>query len=49
MLVPPNPGNTSAFGLLVSDVRRDVVRTLVRRETELDVDELERAWSTLED
>jgi N-methylhydantoinase A len=35
-LVPPNPGNTSAFGLLTVDVRTDYVRTSVARHTELD-------------
>jgi N-methylhydantoinase A len=35
-LVPPNPGNTSAFGLLTVDVRADYVRTCVARHGELD-------------
>ena len=48
VLIPPNPGNTSAFGLLVSDIKRDFVRTFVRSEEGLDVDELEAAWSGLE-
>ncbi|BBK33150.1 N-methylhydantoinase A [Stella humosa] len=30
VVVPPMPGNFSAFGLLVADVRRDLVRTRVR-------------------
>ena len=30
VLVPPNPGNLSAFGLQVTDVKRDYVRTFVR-------------------
>jgi N-methylhydantoinase A len=46
--VPPNPGNVSAFGLQVSDVRRDYVRTLVRAETTVDPDEVEAAWRALE-
>ena len=29
VLVPPMPGNFSAFGLLVADVRRDLVRTRI--------------------
>jgi len=29
VVVPPMPGNFSAFGLLVADVRRDLVRTRV--------------------
>jgi len=34
-LVPPNPGNTSAFGLLTVDVRIDYMRTCVARHSEL--------------
>jgi N-methylhydantoinase A len=49
VLVPPNPGNVSALGLQVSDVRRDYVRTLVRSEDEVDTVELETVWSELED
>ncbi len=48
VIIPPNPGNTSAFGLLVSDIKRDFVRTFVRGESELDAAELEAAWATLE-
>jgi N-methylhydantoinase A len=48
VLVPLDPGNVSAFGLLVSDVKRDLVRTFVRGEHQLDVAELESVWSTLE-
>ncbi len=36
VLVPPNPGNLSAFGLLTVDVRNDYVRTHVRRHDRLD-------------
>jgi N-methylhydantoinase A len=36
VLVPPNPGNVSAFGLLTVDVRSDHVRTAVARYAELD-------------
>jgi N-methylhydantoinase A len=48
VLVPQAPGNVSAFGLQVSDVRRDYVRTLVRRETEADGAEIEAVWAELE-
>jgi N-methylhydantoinase A len=37
VLVPVNPGNVSAFGLLTVDVRADYVRTAVRRHAALDV------------
>ena len=36
VLVPANPGNVSAFGLLTVDIRNDYVRTAVRRHSELD-------------
>ena len=36
VLVPPNPGNVSAFGLLTVDVRIDQVRTAVQRHDALD-------------
>jgi N-methylhydantoinase A len=40
-LVPPSPGNTSAFGLLTVDVRTDYVRTSVARHDELDCTRVE--------
>jgi N-methylhydantoinase A len=45
-LVPPNPGNVSAFGLLTVDVRNDYVQTVVSRHADLD---LARVRSTLAD
>ncbi|MGH3097401.1 MAG: hydantoinase/oxoprolinase family protein [Streptosporangiales bacterium] len=36
VLVPPDPGNVSAYGLLTVDVRLDYVRTQVSRQDELD-------------
>ncbi|GAA3440592.1 hydantoinase/oxoprolinase family protein [Planomonospora venezuelensis] len=36
VLVPPDPGNVSAFGLLTVDVKNDYVRTFVTRELSLD-------------
>ena len=48
-MVPPNPGNLSAFGLHVSDVKRDYVRTCVRQQSSHDAGELEAVWSALED
>ena len=32
VLVPPNPGNVSAFGLLTVDVRNDYVQTYVAKQ-----------------
>ena len=37
-LVPPNPGNVSAFGLLTVDVRNDYVQTHVAKHDSLDLD-----------
>lgn len=48
VLVPERPGNASAFGLQVSDVKRDYVRTLVRSESQADPAELEDTWGELE-
>jgi len=36
-LIPPTPGNVSAFGLLVVDLRNDYVQTLVQRHDRLDL------------
>jgi len=38
VLVPPDPGNLSAYGLLTVDVRNDYVRTAVSRHATLDLD-----------
>ncbi|KQS72149.1 hydantoinase/oxoprolinase family protein [Modestobacter sp. Leaf380] len=48
-LVPPNPGNVSAFGLLTVDVRNDYVQTMVTRHTALDADAVGTAFAALED
>ncbi len=47
VLVPPNPGNVSAFGLLTVDVRTDYVRTRVARHDELDYHAIEAIFTTL--
>ncbi len=47
-LVPPNPGNVSAFGLLTVDVRNDYVQTMVCRHTELDPAAVGAAFRALE-
>lgn len=36
VVVPPNPGNVSAFGLLTVDVKNDYVQTHVRKQSALD-------------
>ena len=48
VLVPRDPGNLSAFGLLTVDVRNDDVQTAVRRHRDLDPAEVERAYAELQ-
>ncbi len=47
VLVPPDPGNLSAFGLLTVDVRNDYVRTAVSRHAELDRAHVESVLAAL--
>jgi N-methylhydantoinase A len=47
-LVPLNPGNVSAFGLLTVDVRNDYVRTAVRKHAGLDPAETEKIFTELQ-
>lgn len=47
VLVPGNPGNVSAFGLLTVDVRTDYVRTCVARQSELDHRAMAAAYAGL--
>jgi N-methylhydantoinase A len=47
VLVPCNPGNVSAFGLLTVDVRTDYVRTSVARQSELDYAAIEASYAGL--
>ncbi|NDU73399.1 hydantoinase/oxoprolinase family protein [Actinomadura sp. DSM 109109] len=47
-LVPGNPGNLSAFGLLTVDVKNDYVRTRVVRDAELDPALLAGVYAGLE-
>ncbi len=49
VLVPRDPGNLSAFGLLTVDVRSDYVQTLVQRADRLDHDLVRRALDQLTD
>ncbi|MBT7291357.1 MAG: hydantoinase/oxoprolinase family protein [Rhodospirillaceae bacterium] len=48
VLSPPNPGNLSAFGLHVSDIKRDYIRTLVRQQSSANSAEIDAAWAELE-
>jgi N-methylhydantoinase A len=47
-LVPPNPGNVSAFGLLTVDVRNDYVQTVVSKHADLDLDRVKAVYADLE-
>jgi N-methylhydantoinase A len=49
VLVPPNPGNLSAFGLQVTDVKRDYMRTFVRLVCEGVASEVSPIWKALEE
>ena len=48
VIVPPNPGLFSAFGLLLSNIEHEFVRTYFRRSTEVGAGELETIYETLE-
>jgi len=48
VLVPPSPGNVSAFGLLAVDLKDDYVLTRVRRHDEVDPDEIAALFARLE-
>ncbi len=47
VLVPLNPGNLSAYGLLTVDVRNDYVQTAVSRQSQLDVGQLQAVFDDL--
>ncbi len=47
VLVPQNPGNVSAFGLLTVDVKNDYVQTMVSKHTTLDYAALQKTFDEL--
>ncbi|AXH96860.1 hydantoinase/oxoprolinase family protein [Ornithinimicrobium avium] len=47
VIVPPNPGNVSAFGLLTVDVKNDYVQTMVTKHATLDLAALDGAFEEL--
>ncbi len=49
VLVPPRPGNFSALGLLVADIRRDLVRTRVGTTAATTLEDLRAMLTTLRD
>lgn len=48
VIVPPNPGLTSALGLLFADVRYDFSRTRICRADQLDCAEIESEFAEME-
>ena len=49
VLVPPNPGTTSALGCLLVDVRHDLFTLLLGTVDDVDPDEVEEAFAELEE
>jgi len=49
VIVPPNPGHFSAWGMLTSDLRHDVVQTRVGRVDRFDPDGPAATWRSLEE
>jgi N-methylhydantoinase A len=47
-LIPPDPGNVSAFGLLTVDVKNDYVTTAVQRDDALDLERVTDIYARLE-
>jgi N-methylhydantoinase A len=47
VIVPMNPGNVSAFGLLTVDVKNDYVQTAVSRHHSLDIELVTRSYAEL--
>jgi N-methylhydantoinase A len=47
VLVPLNPGNLSAYGLLTVDVRNDYVQTAVARQSQLDTGHVQSVFDNL--
>ena len=48
VIVPPNPGLFSAFGLLLSNIEHEFVRAYFRRSTDVSGGELEEIYDALE-
>jgi N-methylhydantoinase A len=48
VLVPPNPGTTSALGCLLVDVRHDLFTLMLGTVDDVDPDEVEKAFTELE-
>jgi N-methylhydantoinase A len=49
VLSPPNPGNLSAYGLHVCDVKQDFIRTLVRQQSTVEESDIDQSWLSLDE
>ncbi len=49
VIIPPAPAHFSAWGMLVSDLRHDLVQTKLLRTAQMDLTEFNAAWSELEE
>lgn len=49
VVIPPEPGNFSAIGMLLADIRRDIDRTVLRAMDEGTIGSLERHFVEMED
>jgi N-methylhydantoinase A len=47
VIVPPVPGHFSAWGMLVSDLRHDLVQTKLMRTAQMEMSEFSAAWREL--
>lgn len=48
VIVPPAPGHFSAWGMLVSDLRHDLVQTKLMRTAHMEMTEFSAAWCEIE-
>src|SRR2546425_1428826 len=49
VIVPPAPAHFSAWGMLVSDLRHDLVQTKLMRTAQMEMTEFSAAWRELEE
>lgn len=49
IIVPPNPGVTSALGLLLTDVRHDYVTSYIRELNQVKPEDVEMAFASMEE
>src|SRR5262249_47105633 len=49
VIIPPAPAHFSAWGMLVSDLRHDLVKTKLMRTAQMDLTDFNAAWAELEE